>query len=235
MTVFPHHAVSAAKRTNMQTTQSDLQNNVLAELRWEPGIDSSRIGVAIQKGVVELTGQVRTFAEKQAVEMAVKRVRGVTAVANELHVDLIPSHVRTDVDIAKAAMDALRWNVNVPDERIKVTVDKGWITLDGNVLHAYQRLAAESAVEDLMGVRGVSNRITLAPEVSAKDVRRQLTAALHRYAQIEAEAVNVTADGNRITLSGTVHSWAERDLAQGAAWKAPGVTHVDNHLIVQAT
>jgi osmotically-inducible protein OsmY len=217
----------------MQTTQSDLQNNILAELRWEPGVDASRIGVAIEQGVVELTGQVSTFAEKQAAEAAVKRVRGVTAVANELKVDLAAPHVRTDVDIAKAAMDALVWSVNVPDEGIKVTVDKGWITLEGSVAHAYQRLAAHTAVEYLTGVRGVSNKIVLTPEVSAKDVRRQLTVALHRYAQLEADAVNVAAEGNKVTLTGTVRSWADRDLAQSAAWKAPGVTHVDNKLIVQ--
>jgi osmotically-inducible protein OsmY len=217
----------------MQTIQSDLQNNVLAELRWEPGVDSSRIGVAIEQGVVELTGQVSTFAEKQAVEAAVKRVRGVTAVANELQVELLTTHVRGDVDIAKAAMDALRWNVNVPEERIKLTVAKGWVTLEGSVTAAYQRVAAETAVEYLTGVKGVSNKIDLTPEASAKDVRRQLTVALHRYAQLEADAVKVAADGNKVMLTGTVHSWAERDLAQNAAWKVPGVTHVDNRLVVQ--
>jgi osmotically-inducible protein OsmY len=217
----------------MQTIQSDLQNNVLAELRWEPGVDSSRIGVAIEQGVVELTGQVSTFAEKQAVEAAVKRVRGVTAVANELQVELLTTHVRGDVDIAKAAMDALRWNVNVPEERIKLTVAKGWVTLEGSVTAAYQRVAAETAVEYLTGVKGVSNKIDLTPDASAKDVRRQLTVALHRYAQLEADAVKVAADGNKVMLTGTVHSWAERDLAQNAAWKVPGVTHVDNRLVVQ--
>ncbi|HEX6810410.1 MAG TPA: BON domain-containing protein [Planctomycetota bacterium] len=219
----------------MQTTQSDLQNNVLAELRWEPGIDSSRIGVAIEKGVVELTGQVRTFTEKRAAEAAVKRVRGVFAVANELEVDLLSIHVRSDVDIAKAAIDALRWNVNVPDERLKVSVDKGWVTLEGSVSAAYQRLAAEYAVESLTGVKGVLNHITVAPATSAKDVRRQLTTALHRYAQLEADAVQVAADGAKVTLTGKVHSWAERDLVQGAAWRVPGVTHVDNRILVTTT
>jgi osmotically-inducible protein OsmY len=219
---------------NMQTTQSDLQNDVLAELRWEPGVDSSRIGVAIEKGVVELTGQVRTFAEKQAVETAVKRVRGVTAVANELQVELLATHVRGDVDIAKAAMDALRWHVNVPDERITVTVAKGVVTLEGTVTAAYQRAAAQTAVEYLTGVKGVWNKITLTPQTSAKDVRKQLTVALHRYAQLEADAIKIAADGNKVTLTGTVHSWAEFDLASTAAWKVPGVTHVDNKVIVQA-
>ena len=219
----------------MQTTQSDLQKNVLAELRWEPGIDSSRIGVAIEKGVVELTGEVRTFAEKRAAEAAVKRVRGVNAVANELEVELLSIHVRGDVDIAKAAMDALRWNVNVPDDRIKVTVDKGWVTLEGSVSAAYQSLAAEFAVESLTGVRGVLNHIVVAPQASAKDVRRQLTTALHRYAQVEADSVQVESEGDKVTLTGKVHSWAERDLVQGAAWRVPGVAHVDNRILVSTT
>jgi osmotically-inducible protein OsmY len=222
------------KEAHMRTVQSDLQNNVLAELRWEPGIDSSRIGVAIEKGVVELTGQVRTLAEKRAAEAAVKRVRGVTAVANELEVELLAVHVRGDVDIAKAAVDALKWNVNVPDERIKVTVAKGWVTLEGTVPAAYQRLAAESSVEALTGVKGVLNHITVTPSASAQDVRRQLTSALHRYAQLEADSVDIAAEGNKITLTGKVHSWAERDLVQGAAWKVPGVAHVDNRLLVSA-
>ena len=217
----------------MQSTQSDLQGHVLAELRWEPSIDASRNGVAVEKGVVELTGLVRTYAERQTAEAAVKRVRGVSAVANELKVDLITTHVRGDVDIAKAAMDALRWNVNVPDERIKVTVSKGWITLEGNVPYAYHRIAAESAVESLTGVVGVVNKITVAAQASPKDVRRQLVTALHRYAQLEAEAVQIAADGSKITLTGTVQSWAERDLVQNAAWRVPGVTHVDNKLTVK--
>ncbi len=218
----------------MQTTPSNLQDNVLAELRWEPGVDSSRIGVAIEKGVVELTGQVRTFTEKRAAEVAVKRVRGVNAVANELEVDLLSVHVRGDVDIAKAAIDALKWNVNVPDEGIKVSVDKGWVTIEGSVSAAYQRLAAESSVEALTGVKGVLNHIVVMPPTSAKDVRRQLTTALHRYAQLEADSVQVAADGDKITLTGKVHSWAERDLVQGAAWKVPGVAHVDNRILVSA-
>lgn len=218
----------------MQTTQSDLQNDVLAELRWEPGIDSSRIGVAIEKGVVELTGQVRTFAEKRAAEGAVKRVRGVNAVANELEVELLSTHVRGDVDIAKAAVDALHWNVNVPDQHIKVSVAKGRVTLEGSVPNAYQRLAAESAVESLTGVKGVVNNIVLSPQASTKDVRRQLTVALHRYAQLEADSVQIAADGDKVTLTGKVRSWAERDLVQGAAWKVPGVAHVDNRILVSA-
>jgi osmotically-inducible protein OsmY len=217
----------------MGQTRSDLQDHVLAEIRWEPGIDSSRIGVAVEQGVVALTGQVRTFAERQVVEAAVKRVRGVTAVANELQVDLAPTHARGDVDIAKAAMEALRWHVNVPEERIKVSVDRGRVRLEGSVTSAHQRLAAQTAIECLTGVQGVVNEIAIAPGASAQDVRRQLTAALHRYAQLEADAITIVADGSKVTLTGTVCSWAEHDLAQTAAWKVPGVTLVDNKLSVR--
>lgn len=217
----------------MQTAESPLQNHVIAELRWEPGIDSSRIGVAVQKGVIELSGHVRTFAERLAAEAAVKRVRGVAAIANELQVDLVAHHVRSDADIAQAVLAALRWNVHIPDGRIKVSVSKGWITLEGTVPAAYQRQAAERAVEDLTGVTGVTNKIAIAPPTTVKDVRAQLTKALHRYAQLEADAVDVQTDGTRVTLTGTVHSWAEHDLVHNAAWKAPGVTHVDNKILVQ--
>jgi osmotically-inducible protein OsmY len=218
----------------MQTIQSELQKNVLTEIRWEPGLDCSRIGVVVEQGVVALTGKVRTLAQRQAAENAVKRVRGVTAVANELEVDLIAAHQRDDVDVAKAAVDALRWNASVPDERLVVTVTRGWVTLEGKVDYAHQRAAAVAAVEVLTGVRGVTNRITVAPVLAAKDVRRQLTAALHRQAQLDADAIRIEVQGDRITLGGDVHSWTERDRVQDAAWRVPGVAHVDNHLAVRA-
>jgi osmotically-inducible protein OsmY len=218
----------------MQTLQSETQNNILAELRWEPGLDASRIGVAVEQGVVALTGKVQTLAQRQTAEAAVKRVRGVTAVANDLEVELVSGHERNDVDIAKAAMDALHWNVSVPDERLTITVTRGWVTLEGKVDYAHQRSAAVAAVEVLTGVRGVTNKITITPSVAAKDVRRQLAIALHRQAQLDANAIKIDVRGDRITLSGDVHSWTERDAVQNAAWRVPGVAHVDNNLAIRA-
>jgi osmotically-inducible protein OsmY len=217
----------------MKTMQSGLQQQVQTELEWEPGLDSSRIGVFVEKGVVSLTGHVRSLPERNAAERAVKRVRGVTAVANELQVDLLDADVRDDVQIARTAQQSLLWNIRVPAERIKVTVRDGWITLEGTVSQAFERLAAERAVEHLAGVVGVTNRIELRPEVSPRDVRHRLTSALHRYAQLEASGIEVESTGGKIVLRGHVSSWAERDLVQEAAWSAPGVTEVDNLLVVE--
>jgi osmotically-inducible protein OsmY len=192
-------------QSRMQTIPWDLQKSVLAELLWEPGLDSSRIGVAVEQGVVALTDKVSTLAQRQATEAAVKRVRGVSAVANDLE----------------------------PDDRLTVTVTKGCVTLEGEVDFPRQRFAAESAVEILTGVRGVSNKIVVKPIVAAADVRRQLTAALHRQAQLDANAVHIDVREDAIKLSGTVTSWAERDRVQDAAWCVPGVAHVDNQLAVK--
>jgi osmotically-inducible protein OsmY len=227
------HQAAVPQESDMQTIQGDLQNNVLAELRWEPGVDASRIGVAVEQGVVALTGKVQTLAQRQAAEAAVKRVRGVTAVANDLEVDLAITHQRDDVDIAKAAIAALHWNASVPDERLKVTVSRGWVTLEGKVDYAHQRAAAAAAVDVLTGVRGMTNKITVAPPLAAKDVRRQLTVALHRLAQLDADAIEIDVQNDRVTLRGDVHSWPERDRVQDAAWRTPGVVHVDNLLAVR--
>jgi osmotically-inducible protein OsmY len=216
----------------MKTVQSSLQHDITNELQWDPILDSSRIGVAVDKGVVVLSGHVRNWMERSAAEEAVKRVRGVTTVANELQVDLAPTHVRDDVDIGKAARDVLRWSVLVPDEDIKVTVSKGRLTLEGKVPYDYQRRAALNAVEHLTGVVGVTNLIQVAPDVSPTDLRRKLTAALHRYAQLEADGIQVQTEGGKVVLSGKARSWCERDLVQDAAWSAPGVTEVDNRIVV---
>jgi osmotically-inducible protein OsmY len=216
----------------MKTIQSNLQQNILDELKWEPSLDSSRIGVSVESGVVVLTGHVRSLVEKNIAEQAVKRVRGVSAVANELEIDILSGFVRDDVQIAKAAQLALLWNVMVPEERLKVTVSGGWVTLEGEVPFGYQRRAAQSAVEQLVGVRGVTNKITVRPGVSPLDLRRRLNAALHRYARLEAANIDTISEGSKVVLTGKVHSWAERDQVQDAAWSAPGVTEVDNRIAV---
>jgi osmotically-inducible protein OsmY len=217
----------------MKTMQSNLQQNILDELKWEPSLDSSRIGVSVENGVVVLTGHVRNLVEKNIAEQAVKRVRGVSAVANELTIDILSGFVRDDVQIAKAAQLALQWNVMVPEDRLKVTVSGGWVSLEGEVPFGYQRRAAQSAVEQLVGVRGVTNKITVCPDVSPVDLRRRLNAALHRYARLEAANIDTITEGSKVVLTGKVHSWAERDQVQDAAWSAPGVTEVDNRIAVE--
>jgi osmotically-inducible protein OsmY len=218
----------------MKTAQTSLQKDILDELQWEPSLDSSRIGVSIEKGVAVLTGHVRNLVERGVAERAAKRVRGVTAIANELTVDLGRLEARDDADIAKAAVQALSWNVMVPQNRVQVTVSNGVVTLEGEVGYAYQRTAAQNTVEQLTGVKSVYNRLVVKPSVAPIDLRRKLNAALHRYARVEAEGINADVEGSRVVLRGKVHSWAERDIVQEAAWAAPGVSEVDNRLSIEA-
>jgi osmotically-inducible protein OsmY len=217
------------------TNSTKLQHDVQEELEWEPSLDASHIGVAaVQPGVVTLTGTVATYGEKVSAERAAKRVSGVRAVANDIEVRLIGSLKRTDTDIAQAVLRALEWDIAVPDEKIKVRVDNGWVTLDGEVALQFQRAAAENAVRRLSGVRGVSNQIGLQirPAVQPAEVKGRIEAAFRRSADIDARGIEVDAKNSMITLRGKVRTWAERDEAERAAWAAPGVLAVKDELIV---
>jgi osmotically-inducible protein OsmY len=212
---------------------SEVQRNVQEELKWEPGVtNSSEIGVAVKDGVVTLTGTVDSYYEKWAAERAAKRVFGVKALASDLAVKVPGSDVRTDADIAQAAENALNWDVSLPDNPLEVTVENGWVTLEGNVDWQYQRTNAEDDVYWLTGVRGVTNEIVVKPTVAAADIKSKIEAALKRYALLDAQYIKVQADGGKVTLSGNVTSWAERDEAEDAAWAAPGVTDVVNNITI---
>jgi osmotically-inducible protein OsmY len=211
-------------------TDSQLKRDVMDELAWDPAVSANAIGVAVKDGVVTLSGHLDTFAEKVAVQRAVRRVTGVRAMAIELDVKLAPQHQRSDTEIAAAAEHALRWNIVVPADRVRATVEQGWVQLTGEVDWDYQRQAAYKSVRSLTGVVGVSNEITLRQRTTPADLAHRIEDALKRQALREAHRVQVTVENGTVTLKGSVHSWQERDAAQGAAWSAPGVRDVVNQL-----
>ena len=216
-------------------TDLELKRSVESELNWEPSIKSAAaIGVRVKDAVVTLIGPVESYSEKLAAERAALRVAGVKAVANDLEVRLPSSSERTDEDIAKAAANALDWTTGIPRDKIKVTVDKGWITLKGAVPFQYQRTAAEDAIRYLWGVKGVINLIEVQPSVSKTVVKQAIEEALKRDAELDAKSIDVEASGSKVILKDTVYSWFQRQEAERVAWDAPGVTQVENHIAIAA-
>lgn len=213
-------------------TDMQLKADVTDELAWDPAVNAAGIGVMVKDGVVTLTGHLDSFAEKHAVERAIHRVESVRGIALELDVKLSAVHKRSDSEIAQAAATSLQLNSMVPDGRVQVEVEDGWVTLTGEVDWNYQLARAEQCIRPLAGVRGLDNRITIKPRASGKDIGKQITAALTRQAIREARHISVEVEGGAVTLKGTVHSLAEREAAVGAAFSAQGVSRVVDKLKV---
>ena len=208
----------------------DLQHDVMAELEWEPSLDAANIGVSCDSGVVTLSGHVGSYAEKQAAERAARRVKGVKAIAQEIEVRLPHEKKTGDDEIAKRAARILDWNVALPRERIAIKVERGIVTLSGEVDWYYQRLTAERDVEKLSGVVAVVNAITVRPHISPLDVRTKIEAALRRNAELESGSITVAIEGGKVILGGRVKASYEREIAEHAAWSAPGVTAVEDRI-----
>jgi osmotically-inducible protein OsmY len=211
---------------------SDIKRDVEDELRWDPDIDATDIGVAVKQGVVTLSGFVHSYSHKYEAETDAKRVAGVVGVANDIEVRLPAIDERPDPEIARDAVSALKNQLPLSWERIKVVVKNGRISLEGEVEWNHQREQAESAVRRIKGVKGITNLIQLKPKVRPDDVKRKIEEAFKRSAEIDANRVTVEANGSEVVLRGTVRSWAERQEAERAAWAAPGVTKVDNRIVI---
>jgi osmotically-inducible protein OsmY len=219
----------------MIRSDNDIQKDVVAELEWDRSLEDDDVAVAVKDGVVTLAGYAKSYLDKWRAERVVSRVKGVKAVVNNIQVRLPSASERTDPDIARAAVDALRWNVSVPTERVKVKVENGWVTLEGDVDWYFQREAAERAVRYLTGVKGVSNLITVKARPTPSDVKKKIREALERGAEFDAERITVEVDGNTAILRGTVRSYVESRDAERAARNAPGITDVKNKLVVDPT
>lgn len=213
-------------------TDQQLKSDVVAELAWTPAVNATNIGIAVKNGIVTVSGEVDTYLQKHAVERAVRMVSGVRGIAVDVEVRLAPGDRRGDAQVAEAAVHALRWHSLVPDDKVKVEVEDGWVTLSGEVDWGYQSASAEQAIRPLIGVRGVSNQIRLKQHVNPADIRVDIESALTRHAQREARHIAVSVDSGVVTLRGQVGSMSEHDAVLGTAHAAKGVTRVIDQLEV---
>jgi osmotically-inducible protein OsmY len=215
-------------------TDFQIKSDVQSELLWDPLVPEAKIGVSVNEGVVTLTGHLDAYAEKVAAKRAAERVTGVKAIALEIEVIPVGSHKRSDTEIALAVEHALNWNTSIPADQVKVAVEKGWVTLSGELEWNFQRRSVERMVRPLKGVVGITDNIKLKATPAPENLKDRIQEALTRQVMREVRRIDVTVDGSKVTLNGHVHSWAERNAAEGATWSAPGVSHVVNLLTVAA-
>jgi osmotically-inducible protein OsmY len=220
-------------KTIVEKTDAELKTDVLAELKYEPGVNVTDIGVLVKDGAVTLNGSVTSYGEKWNTVSATKRVAGVRAIADDIVVKLPYSLTRTDSEIAAAAANQIGWSTSIPTGAVRVMVRDGWLTLEGELEWGYQRIDAQEVVQYLLGVKGVTNLITIKPKLSATNVKDSIESAFERSALLDADKIQVETSGNKVTLRGKVRNYAERDEAERVAWAAPGVWSVDNKIDVK--
>ena len=213
-------------------SDSEIERDVREELKWEPHLDAADIAVAVKNGVVTLAGFTKSYTDRLEAELAAKRVAGVHAVANDIEVRLPAIDQRPDPDIARDAVVALKSELPISHDRIKIIVKDGWITLEGAVEWQYQKTTAETAVRRVKGVKGVTSVIAVKPKVEPSELQRKIMEAFKRNAEVDANRITVEAHGSEVILKGTVRSWIEREEAERVAWSAPGITRVEDRIVV---
>jgi len=211
-------------------TDSEIQLDVMEELTWEPLLHASEIGVAVKNGVVTLSGMVDMYKKKTLAERAAQRVIGVKVVAEDIEVKLSPDDKKNDTEIAEAILIALKWHSTLQAGKIKIKVEKGWVTLDGETEWEFQSKAAQRIIENTIGVTGITNHIKIVPLLSPSEVKKRINSAFHRSATVDSEKIEITVEGSKVILTGKVHSYAEKRDAESAAWMAPGVNSVQNNI-----
>lgn len=213
-------------------TDLEIQKDIMDELQWAPLLNVSEIGVAVKNGVVTLSGTVDSYSKKEEAEKAAKRVAGVKAVAEDIEVKPFASSIKNDTEIARMIADSLKWHSAVQEDKIKVKVENGWVTLEGQVDWEFQRDAAKNVIKDLTGVKGITNLIMVKASVTAKDIKQKIAAAFHRSATIDSDKVQIEIRGSKAILSGKVRSWLEKEDAENAVWRAQGITSVEDKLVI---
>lgn len=214
-------------------TDNEIQKDIMEQLKFEPFLRASEIGVAVKNGVVTLSGQVDSYPKKLAAENAARKIKGVKAIAEDIQIGVSPLYNRTDTEIAEAVINALKMHSAIQEEKVKIKVENGIVKLEGEVEWEFQRQKIKNTAENITGVRTVLNLITLKPQTTPNDVERKISAAFHRSATIDASKVKAEVMGNKVILRGTVRSFSEKEDAETAAWSAPGVLSVESHLKVQ--